>query len=199
MFEDNKGELVDGGELLFLIAAERHKHRGCTGAVGTLMSNYGLELAFKQLGIPFARAGVGDRYVLEVMRDRGWMLGGESSGHIICGDVATTGDGVVSALQVVNALHILSEPLAQAKKGMIKLPQKMINVRLAQKISIVSNAAINTAVAEAEARLAGSGRVLLRASGTEPWIRVMVEGEVVAWVYDLARQLAEVVSWEVGL
>ncbi|MFT7491670.1 MAG: phosphoglucosamine mutase [Pseudohongiellaceae bacterium] len=199
LFVDSKGELVDGDELLFLIAAARHKLRGCTGAVGTLMSNYGLELAFKQLGIPFARAGVGDRYVLEVMRDRGWMLGGESSGHIICGDVATTGDGVVSALQVVNALHILSEPLAQAKKGMIKLPQKMINVRLAQKISIVSNAAINTAVAEAEARLAGSGRVLLRASGTEPLIRVMVEGEDVALVYDLAKQLADVVSSEVGL
>jgi phosphoglucosamine mutase len=199
LFVDSKGELVDGDELLFLIAAARHKLRGCTGAVGTLMSNYGLELAFKQLGIPFARAGVGDRYVLEVMRDRGWMLGGESSGHIICGDVATTGDGVVSALQVVNALHILSEPLAQAKKGMIKLPQKMINVRLAQKISIVSNAAINTAVAEAEARLAGNGRVLLRASGTEPLIRVMVEGEDVALVYDLAKQLADVVSSEVGL
>ena len=198
LFVDNKGELVDGDELLFLIAAARHKLRGCTGAVGTLMSNYGLELAFKQLGIPFARAGVGDRYVLKVMRDRGWMLGGESSGHIICGDVATTGDGVVSALQVVNALHILSEPLAQAKKGMVKLPQKMINVRLAQKISIVNNAAINTAVAEAEARLAGNGRVLLRASGTEPLIRVMVEGEDVALVHGLAKQLAGVVSSEVG-
>jgi phosphoglucosamine mutase len=127
------------------------------------------------------------------------MLGGESSGHIICGDVATTGDGVVSALQVVNALHILSEPLARAKKGMVKLPQKMINVRLAQKKSIVSNAAINIAMAEAETRLAGSGRVLLRASGTEPLIRVMVEGEDVALVDDLAKQLADVVSLEVGL
>ncbi len=198
-FVDSEGELVDGDELLFLIASARHQLRGCTGAVGTLMSNYGLELAFKQLGIPFARAGVGDRYVLEVMRNKGWMLGGESSGHIICGDVATTGDGVVSALQVVNALHILAQPLAQAKKGMTKLPQKMINVRLAKKISIAGNAVIAEAVAQAETMLAGTGRVLLRPSGTEPLIRVMVEGENITLVESLAKQLADVVSSEVGL
>jgi phosphoglucosamine mutase len=198
-FVDSEGELVDGDELLFLIASARHQLRGCTGAVGTLMSNYGLELAFKQLGIPFARAGVGDRYVLEVMRNKGWMLGGESSGHIICGDVATTGDGVVSALQVVNALHILAQPLAQAKKGMTKLPQKMINVRLAKKISIAGNAIIADAVAQAEAALAGAGRVLLRPSGTEPLIRVMVEGEDITLVESLAKHLAGVVSSEVGL
>jgi phosphoglucosamine mutase len=198
-FVDSEGELVDGDELLFLIASARHQLRGCTGAVGTLMSNYGLELAFKQLGIPFARAGVGDRYVLEVMRNKGWMLGGESSGHIICGDVATTGDGVVSALQVVNALHILAQPLAQAKKGMTKLPQKMINVRLAKKISIAGNASIAEAVAQAETALAGAGRVLLRPSGTEPLIRVMVEGEDITLVESLAKHLAGVVSSEVGL
>jgi phosphoglucosamine mutase len=198
-FVDSEGELVDGDELLFLIASARHQLRGCTGAVGTLMSNYGLELAFKQLGIPFARAGVGDRYVLEVMRNKGWMLGGESSGHIICGDVATTGDGVVSALQVVNALHILAQPLAQAKKGMTKLPQKMINVRLAKKISIAGNAIIAEAVAQAETALAGAGRVLLRPSGTEPLIRVMVEGEDITLVESLAKHLAGVVSSEVGL
>jgi phosphoglucosamine mutase len=198
-FVDSEGELVDGDELLFLIASARHQLRGCTGAVGTLMSNYGLELAFKQLGIPFARAGVGDRYVLEVMRNKGWMLGGESSGHIICGDVATTGDGVVSALQVVNALHILAQPLAQAKKGMTKLPQKMINVRLAKKISIVGNAIIAEAVVQAETALAGAGRVLLRPSGTEPLIRVMVEGEDITLVESLAKHLAGVVSSEVGL
>jgi phosphoglucosamine mutase len=198
-FVDSEGELVDGDELLFLIASARHQLRGCTGAVGTLMSNYGLELAFNQLGIPFARAGVGDRYVLEVMRNKGWMLGGESSGHIICGDVATTGDGVVSALQVVNALHILAQPLAQAKKGMTKLPQKMINVRLAKKISIAGNASIAEAVAQAETALAGAGRVLLRPSGTEPLIRVMVEGEDITLVESLAKHLAGVVSSEVGL
>ena len=198
-FVDSEGELVDGDELLFLIASARHQLRGCTGAVGTLMSNYGLELAFKQLGIPFARAGVGDRYVLEVMRNKGWMLGGESSGHIICGDVATTGDGVVSALQVVNALHILAQPLAQAKKGMTKLPQKMINVRLAKKISIAGSAIIAEAVAQAETTLAGTGRVLLRPSGTEPLIRVMVEGEDITFVESLAKHLADVVSSEVGL
>jgi phosphoglucosamine mutase len=199
LFVDSEGQLVDGDELLFLIASARHKLRGCTGAVGTKMSNYGLELAFKQLGIPFERAGVGDRYVLEMMRNKGWMLGGESSGHIICGDVATTGDGVVSALQVVNALSILSEPLAQAKKGMIKMPQKMINVRLPHKVSIANNAIINAAVAQAETKLAGKGRVLLRASGTEPLIRVMVEGEDIDLVLSLAKQLADVVSSELDV
>lgn len=198
-FVDSEGELVDGDELLFLIAHARHKLRGCTGAVGTLMSNYGLELAFKQLGIPFARAGVGDRYVLEVMRNKGWMLGGESSGHIICGDVATTGDGVVSALQVVNALHILAQPLDLAKKGMVKLPQKMINVRLSKKVSITGNAIIGEAITQAETALAGKGRVLLRPSGTEPLIRVMVEGEDITLVENLAKQLADVVGSEVGI
>lgn len=199
LFVDSDGELVDGDELLFLIASARHQLRGCTGAVGTLMSNYGLEIAFKELGIAFERAGVGDRYVLELMRNNGWMLGGESSGHIICGDVATTGDGVVSALQVVNALHILAEPLSKAKKGMTKLPQKMINVRLAKKVSITDNKTINKAVAEAEEELADKGRVLLRPSGTEPLIRVMVEGEDVELVSNLAKRLADVVSSEVGL
>ncbi len=196
LFVDHEGELVDGDELLYIISAARHQLRGCSGVAGTLMSNYGLELAFKKLGIPFDRAGVGDRHVIEMMRTKGWMLGGESSGHIICGDVTTTGDGVVSALQVVNALHILAEPLATSKKGMTKLPQTMINVRLPQRVNLQANKVIDAAVAAAEAELADSGRVLLRPSGTEPVIRVMVEGEDQVLVNELAGRLAEVVQAE---
>ena len=196
IFVDHQGELVDGDELLYIISAARHQQRGCTGVVGTLMSNYGLEMAFGRLGIPFGRAGVGDRYVIEMMRQKGWLLGGESSGHIICGDVTTTGDGVVSALQVVNALHILGKSLAEAKQGMIKLPQTMINVRLQKRVDINGNQAIATAVENAEVELAGKGRVLLRPSGTEPVVRVMVEGENQDLVDDLAKRLAQVVENE---
>lgn len=196
LFVDHQGELVDGDELLYIITAARHKQRGCNGVVGTLMSNYGLEMAFKSLGIPFARAGVGDRYVLEMMRDKGWVLGGESSGHIICGDVSTTGDGVVSALQVVNALHILDASLADAKRGMSKLPQTMINVRFAERMNVSGNSVIDEAVAEAEVELDGKGRVLLRPSGTEPVVRVMVEGEDLALVDSLAKRLADIVERE---
>lgn len=198
LFVDHAGELVDGDELLYIISAARHQLRGCTGVAGTLMSNYGLEIAFERLGIPFARAGVGDRYVLEMMRDKGWLLGGESSGHIICGDVTTTGDGVVSALQVVNALNVLSLSLADAKKGMSKLPQTMINVHLKKKVDIKANEAVNNAVANAEAELNRKGRVLLRTSGTEPVIRVMVEGEDQRLVGDLAQRLANVVESELS-
>jgi phosphoglucosamine mutase len=194
LFVDQRGELVDGDELLFIIAHGRHLLSDCNGAVGTLMSNYGLEMAFEKLGIPFARAGVGDRYVIEMMKQKGWTLGGESSGHIICGDVTTTGDGIVSALQVVNALHILDKPLSVAKQGMTKLPQVMINVRLKQKVTIEGNETIAKAVLEAEQELAGTGRVLLRPSGTEPVIRVMVEGQNSEKVSQLAKSLAAVVE-----
>jgi phosphoglucosamine mutase len=196
LFVDHEGELVDGDELLYIISAARHQLRGCSGVAGTLMSNYGLELAFERLGIPFGRAGVGDRYVIEMMRQKGWLLGGESSGHIICGDVTSTGDGVVSALQVVNALHILASSLAEAKTGMAKLPQTMINVRLPRRVSIEGNAVIDAAVATAESELARTGRVLLRPSGTEPVIRVMVEGEDAQQVTSLAKRLADVVENE---
>lgn len=198
LFVDHQGELVDGDELLFIISAARHKQRGCNGVVGTLMSNYGLEMAFKGLGIPFSRAGVGDRYVLEMMRDKGWILGGESSGHIICGEVSTTGDGVVSALQVVNALHVLDASLADAKKGMSKLPQTMINVRFAERMTVSGNRVIDEAVAKAELELDGKGRVLLRPSGTEPVVRVMVEGEDLALVNSLAKRLAGIVESELS-
>ncbi len=192
---DHKGEQVDGDELLYIIAADRYRnHRACSGVVGTLMSNLGFELAIKQLGTDFARAKVGDRYVLETMAQKGWALGGESSGHIICNDVTTTGDGVIAALQVVSALVHNNECLHDAKQGMRKFPQTMINVRVSEKFPVEQNTEVQQAVTEAEAKLAGRGRVLLRPSGTEPVIRVMVEGEDQPLVKQLAKHLAAVVE-----
>ncbi|ODS23056.1 phosphoglucosamine mutase [Candidatus Endobugula sertula] len=194
VFVDDQGEIVDGDELLYIISSAMHKEKGCKGVVGTLMSNYGLELAFKEQGIPFIRAKVGDRYVIEMMKQKGWYLGGESSGHIICGELTTTGDGIVSALQVVYALGLLGKPLAEAKRGMLKMPQTVINVRVDKKEDIQQITSIRDAVASAEARLVGKGRVLLRPSGTEPVIRVMVEGEDLPTVKQLAQELAGVVE-----
>jgi len=193
-FVDGRGELVDGDELLYIISTAQHQKQGCSGVVGTLMSNYGLELAFDKQGIPFRRANVGDRHVIQMMKENGWQLGGESSGHIICGDVTTTGDGIVSALQVVYSLGVLGLPLTDAKRGMQKMPQTMINVRVKQKVDLNTQVDIQQAIKNAEARLQDKGRVLLRSSGTEPLIRVMVEGEDPAFVKQLAEELAEVVE-----
>lgn len=192
---DHKGELVDGDEILFLIASYRKRlGGGCPGVVGTLMSNFGFELALQRLEIPFERANVGDRYVLELMRQRRWALGGENSGHIVCGDVTTTGDGIVAALQVLLALSEDGATLNEAKQGMRKLPQYMVNVRTSGKVTINGNQDIDQAVRAAEAELAGRGRVLLRPSGTEPVVRVMVEGEEPLLVSRLSDELAEVVK-----
>lgn len=192
---DHKGELVDGDEILFLIGSYRQRRGGgCPGVVGTLMSNFGFELALQRLDIPFERANVGDRYVLELMRQRGWALGGENSGHIVCGDVTTTGDGIVAALQVLLALSEDGATLNEAKQGMRKLPQYMVNVRTSGRASIDGNPAIEQAVRAAEAELAGRGRVLLRPSGTEPVVRVMVEGEEPLLVSRLSEELADVVK-----
>lgn len=194
-FVDHKGELVDGDELLYLIAAFRHQHDGgCNGVVGTLMSNYGFERALQQLEIPFVRAKVGDRYVIEQMNSRGWLLGGENSGHIICSDVTTTGDGVVAALQVMRAIASSGLNLHELKKGMCKLPQHMINVRASEVSSLNDNPIIESAVKQVELELGGNGRVLLRPSGTEPVVRVMVEGEDSVMVSRLTRQLADSVG-----
>ncbi len=198
VFVDGKGEIVDGDELLYIIAAAQHKQKGCEGVVGTLMSNYGMELAFKDKGIPFVRAKVGDRYVIQKMKEHNWSLGGESSGHIICSDVTTTGDGIISALQVVYALGILDQNLAEAKQGMLKLPQKMVNVRISKKVDINTYPEVQAAVSKAEQRLANTGRVLLRPSGTEPLIRVMVEGDDASLINELADELADVVENAVG-
>lgn len=195
MFVDHRGDLVDGDELLFIIAAYKQRHGGgCSGVVGTLMSNFGLELCLQRLDIPFVRAKVGDRYVIEAMKQRGWLLGGESSGHIVCGDATTTGDGVISALQVLRAVQVEGRSLAEIRNGMEKMPQVMINVPLQRKIRVEDSAEVQSAIERAEQQLSGRGRVLLRASGTEPVIRVMVEGHDHDLVSGLAHDLSRVVA-----
>jgi len=192
---DHTGAEVDGDELLYIIV--RHKRERNLlggGVVGTQMSNFGLELALQSAGIPFARSRVGDRYVMAELLNRGWLFGGESSGHLICLDATSTGDGIVSALQVLAALQASGRSLHELKQGMAKFPQKMINVKVADRDKLGGNPTIDGAVAEAEAQLAGKGRVLLRPSGTEPVIRVMVEGQDAVLVGQMAQQLSEVVA-----
>jgi len=196
---NHKGDVVDGDEILYIIAKHRlERGKGCDGVVGTLMSNYGLEMAFKNLGIPFTRAKVGDRYVMEAMRANDWIIGGENSGHIICQDQTTTGDGLVAALQVLRAIAHSGKSLADLGADMHKLPQVMINVRIARKQPVDDKPEVKAAITAAEAELAGRGRVLLRPSGTEPVIRVMVEGEEVEQVQRLAENIAETVARVVG-
>ncbi len=192
---DHRGELVDGDELLYVIARARNSNGKLSGpVVGTLMSNLGLELALKDIGIAFMRANVGDRYVMEMLQANDGIIGGESSGHIICLDRTTTGDGIVSALQVLAAMVQSGDSLHNLKQGMSKFPQIMINVPLEQRIDIATSQPIQQAVQEAEACLNGRGRVLLRPSGTEPLIRVMVEGEDEGLVREQAEHLAAVVT-----
>jgi len=195
---DHKGELVDGDELLFIIARYKLDKSGQfskdQGIIGTVMSNLGLELALKELGIPFRRTMVGDRYVMAELLTRQWLFGGESSGHIICLDETSTGDGIVSALQVLAAMQVFGQSLNEIKHGMVKFPQTMINVRIASKDGLDDNKAIKAAVASAEKELGNTGRVLLRPSGTEPVVRVMVEGENGDQVSRLATEIAEVVT-----
>lgn len=193
---DHKGELVDGDELLFIIARDRMQHRRWQGGVvGTQMSNLGMELALREMGVEFARTFVGDRYVMAELEKRQWLLGGEASGHIICLYATTTGDGIISALQVLRAMAITGKCLNELKTGMNKFPQLMINVKLPQpNTSLIQNPLIQNAVKDAESALAKTGRVLLRPSGTEPVIRVMVEGEDKIKVEVLAKQIASVVE-----
>ena len=199
LFSDANGEIVDGDELIYIIAQHRlQTGQGCNGVAGTLMSNLGLELALKDLNIPFLRTKVGDRYVVEALKDNDWNLGGEASGHVLCSDLNTTGDGIVAALQVIRAISDSGKPLADLKLGMSKFPQTMINVRLTKKVDITENNAINAAVAEAEQKLAGRGRVLLRPSGTEPLIRVMAEGDDQALVEQQVKAIAKIVEQQVG-
>jgi phosphoglucosamine mutase len=192
---DHEGQIVDGDEILYVIARDRHSRAvDFGGVVGTKMTNLGLELALQDMQIPFTRTDVGDRYVLAEMLARSWSLGGESSGHIICHDINTTGDGIISALQAMEAVVHSGQSLAEIKKEMRKLPQAMVNVRLPGKQDVTGNEAVLAAVAEVESELGKSGRVLLRPSGTEPVIRVMVEGEDSVMVDKLARELSEVVA-----
>ena len=192
---DHKGNLVDGDELLFIIALSRQREGALEGGVvGTLMSNLGLEHALQAHDIAFSRSDVGDRFVLEQLKKSSSLIGGESSGHIICLDRTTTGDGIVSALQVLAAMIKSGKSLYELKAGMNKYPQCMINVPVTKKVNLDNSAVVQDAVKSAEQRLAGRGRVLLRPSGTEPLVRVMVEGEDADQVNDEADQLASVVA-----
>ncbi|MEE9342807.1 MAG: phosphoglucosamine mutase [Gammaproteobacteria bacterium] len=194
---DHKGEIVDGDELLYIIALARFESEQLQGPViGTLMSNLGLEHALKAQGIAFYRAAVGDRYVMEMLSDKGGLVGGESSGHIICLDRTTTGDGIVSSLQIVAAMIKQNKPLHDLKTGMKKYPQHMINVPVSPGTNFEESDALKKAVLHAETILNGRGRVLLRPSGTEPLIRVMVEGDDEDQVIEQATFLAAVVQSE---
>ncbi len=194
---DSRGDVVDGDQLLFVIADSLQKQgRLKGGVVGTLMSNFGMEKALEQREIPFVRAKVGDRYVMQELKSRDWVIGGESSGHIICLDKTTTGDGLVSALQVLTQMKFMQKPLHELAAEMQMYPQTMINVKLPQgtnAASVCELDAVNEAVKVAELALADTGRVLLRPSGTEPVIRVMVEGQKADLVDSTCEQIAEAV------
>ncbi len=192
---DHRGELVDGDELLFIIAKARRDRNALRGpVVGTLMSNLGLENALKEQHIDFVRTKVGDRYVSDRMRELNSTLGGESSGHIICHDCTTTGDGTVSALQVLAIMRDTGHSLYELKSEMKKYPQELINVHVKQRIELLEHPRISAAVREAEHELQTHGRILLRYSGTEPLVRVMVEGDDADRVAKIARRLASLVA-----
>jgi len=196
---DHKGEVVDGDELIYIIAKSRQDVGQMTGpVVGTLMTNLGMEYGLKKLGIELLRANVGDRYVLEMLSTHQGILGGENSGHIICLDRTTTGDGIIAALQVMAEMHDSGRTLNELKSGMQKYPQVLLNVKTAQKMTPEAEVSIQKAVRNVEDKLGDKGRVLLRASGTEPLIRVMVEGEDISTVENYAQQLAEEVKKAMG-
>ena len=192
-FVNSSGKKIDGDELLYIIACHLHAGGNLNGVVGTLMSNFGFEKAMLEKGISFHRANVGDRYVIEAMKHLGYPLGGESSGHIICASMGTTGDGIVAALQVLAALDQANQTLEQATESLKSYPQTLVNVPVAKQVSRIDDKQLDDAVAKAEAELADTGRVLLRPSGTEPLIRVMVEGQDSDQVNKLANQIAAVV------
>ena len=192
---DENGVLIDGDQMLYILATSRHREGKLTGpVVGTVMSNLGLEHALREAGIEFKRAKVGDRYVLEAMRESGGNIGGEASGHVLVLDQTTTGDGLVCALQILAIIKRSGKKLSELVAGMPKYPQIMVNVRTEQRFDPSQSVVIQDAVNAAEGELADTGRVVLRASGTEPLIRVMVEGEDPEQVAALAERLAAVVA-----
>ncbi len=196
---DHKGEIVDGDELIYIIAKSRLNAGQLSGpVVGTLMTNLGMEHALKEEGVKLLRAKVGDRYVMELLTAKKGILGGEGSGHIICLDRTTTGDGIVAALQILAEMQSTGKSLHELKSGMQKYPQVLVNVRVDKKVDIDNMDSIKKAVAAVEKKLGVSGRVLLRASGTEPLIRVMVEGankdEVVKYVQQLADDVKKAIA-----
>jgi len=190
---DRDGRLFDGDQLLYAMVKHRalgKRLRG--GVVGTLMTNFALEKRLAEMGIPFARAKVGDRYVLEMLVERGWDCGGENSGHLLALDCHSTGDAIISSLQVLAAVVAQGQSLAEFTRELVLYPQVLVNVKLAGKLDLQAPA-VRDAIAAAEADLAGRGRVLLRPSGTEPVVRVMVEGEDRARVQHLAEAIAAAV------
>ena len=195
MLVDRNGALADGDDILYVLARSLHAQGSLKGpVVGTLMSNYGLQLALAEFGVSLIRANVGDRYVMQQLREHGGMLGGETSGHILCLDRATTGDGIVAALAVLQALASSGQDLATARQGLRKLPQVMLNVRAAGAREALASDDVQQALAEVEQTLQGRGRVVLRASGTEPLVRVTIEGADAAEVQQLAEKLAATVK-----
>jgi phosphoglucosamine mutase len=191
---NRQGQLLTGDDVLYVLAMHRLATGGSdSGVVGTLMTNMGLELALEQSGLRLARAKVGDRYVKELMVAEGWSLGGESSGHIICGNLSTTGDGVIAALQVLAAVVASGRSLSQLTSGFTPLPQVLVNVRIKKGFDIAAHQAINDACERVEQALIGRGRLLLRPSGTEPVIRVMVEGDETVAIDSLANEVAEAI------
>ena len=196
---DATGRLIDGDEMLYIIAKDRHQNQRLEGGVvGTLMTNFGVELALKNRNIPFERANVGDRYVMELLKKHNWQLGGEGSGHIVCFDKSSTGDGIVSALQVLSAIWRQQKGLSELLEDLDKLPQVLKNVRIAERCAPMENPVVAKAVAKQEARFSGQGRVLLRASGTEPLIRVMAEGADSALVNEVVDELVHCVELELA-
>jgi phosphoglucosamine mutase len=190
---DAAGRSFDGDQILYAIARHRAGKKRLTGVAGTLMSNFALEKALARLGVGFARARVGDRYVLELMREKGWELGGENSGHVICLDKHTTGDGIVSALQALHAMRESGRSLAELTADLVMYPQVLLNVAVPRGFDWQKHEAIKTAQSEAERSLNGRGRVLLRPSGTEPVLRVMVEGEPKEVIQSAADSIAAAV------
>jgi phosphoglucosamine mutase len=180
LMADAQGTLYDGDQLLYAIVTHRASKEKVAGVAGTLMTNLALEQAFAKLGVPFARARVGDRYVLELLREKGWIFGGENSGHLLCLDKHTTGDAIVSALQVLGALRQSGKTLAEVTAELVMYPQVLVNVQVPRGFEWQKDRSIATAQAEAEKSLSGRGRVLLRPSGTEPLLRVMVAANSIA-------------------
>jgi phosphoglucosamine mutase len=197
---DERGNLIDGDQLVYILARDRCESQSLRGPiVGTVMSNLGLELALRDLGVEFLRAKVGDRNVLAMLKERGGVLGGETSGHVICLDRTTTGDGLITALQVLAVMQRTRRRLSELATGMEQFPQVLLNVKVREPVDPTGDAAICDAVGSVESELGGRGRVILRASGTEPVIRVMVEGEDAHQVSALANRLADSVRKSFGL
>jgi phosphoglucosamine mutase len=196
---DERGSLVDGDQLLYVLACDRLESKALRGpVVGTVMSNLGLEVALRERGVKFERAQVGDRYVLALLKERGGILGGETSGHVLCLDRTTTGDGLITALQVLAVMRRTGRSLSELASGMRQFPQVLLNVKVARRSDPTLDPGVRKAVGIAQAKLGERGRVVLRASGTEPVIRVMVEGEDGRQVSTLADELAQSVRTAFG-